>query len=68
MAEAIERNTYQVNKAGTYKDPQTGSELEVRMEVGADALVRLGWEFQYGLDEAPKTEAPATKFDSNKEE
>jgi hypothetical protein len=30
---------------GLYRDPASGAELEVTMPAGADALVRMGWEF-----------------------
>lgn len=38
-----ERNTNQYNPPGTYKDPESGVELSVTMDAGADALVRMGW-------------------------
>ncbi len=42
---AIEQNTGAINYPGTYKDPESGTELEVSTEPGADALARLGWKF-----------------------
>lgn len=43
MAFGQEENTNAVNTGGRYKDPQSGKELEVVHNAGADALVRLGW-------------------------
>lgn len=40
-----------LNLPGTYQDPQSGAMLHVTMPAGADALVRMGWE--YIGDEVP---------------
>ena len=68
MALGEERNTYEENLPGRYKDPQSQAELTVTMHAGADALVRLGWvrigdveedQIKDPYAEAEKTEAPA---------
>lgn len=44
MAFGEEANSGLANIPGTYRDPESGAELEVKHPAGADALVRMGWE------------------------
>lgn len=58
MAFGQEENTGNINLPGTYKDPQSGKELHVIHNAGADALARLGWVRQADAEgvEAPNPE------------
>lgn len=46
------RDARDASAPGTYRDPESGKELEVSMGSGADALVRMGWQYvrPYGAD------------------
>ena len=53
------------NNPGQYRDPESGAELEVTMNAGADALVRMGWE-RVGDNTISRPQAsrkPQTDFD-----
>ena len=64
---AIEQNSGAINYPGTYKDPVSGAELEVSTEPGADALVRLGWEFVKEYV-SPQEQARREKVDAEAKE
>jgi len=64
MALGQEANTGTYNQPGLYRDPQSGAELEVSMPAGADALVRMGWEFIAEYAE-PASDKPANEITSN---
>lgn len=56
------------NPLGTYKDPESGAELEVTMGAGADALARLKWDHVKHLDAPAKAVPEAETLDSEPEE
>lgn len=63
------KNPRASNEAGTYRDPESGVELEVTMPAGADALARMGWKHVRDLGvPAPSTPGPVDNTGDDEEE
>lgn len=64
------KNPRDANPPGTYRDPESGVELEVTMSAGADALARMGWKHirELGTTPAPSTPGPVDNTGESDEE